>query len=118
MAIARGLAPRDPFIEQFFSRLPPGASARFTNRQLAALKSVFGDATHNGHLVNLRLNLRLPLRKSGSYLVLILGRDRRAGKRPAPDGRRPFARLGNVLMGIAFVAQFAIALAVIFYLVV
>ncbi len=35
----------DPFLEQFFARLPAKLHTSFTDRQLAALKSVFGEAT-------------------------------------------------------------------------
>ena len=33
----------DPFMEPFFSRPPEGLHTVFTDRRLAALKSIFGD---------------------------------------------------------------------------
>ena len=101
--------PGDPFLEQFFSRLPEGMRADFTDRQLAALKSVFGDATRGGHGFDIRLSLPTPLIGRGLYLVLLGGRDRRrgqAGRRfPAWGG---LATLGKLIIGALFTSQILI----------
>ena len=54
ISTATGPASRDPFLEQFFSRLPDEMHTDFTNHQLAALKSVFGDTTRSGHDFDIR----------------------------------------------------------------
>ena len=105
--------PGDPFIEQFFSRLPEGMRVDFTDRQLAGLKSVFGDATRSGHGFDIRLSLPTPLLGRGIYMVLLGGRDRRghqAGHRfPARRGWRGLAILAKWVVGVLFVIQLLIA---------
>ena len=106
-------SPNDPFLEQFFSRLPDGLEADFTDRQLAALKSVFGDATRSGHGYDIRLSLPSPLPGWGAYVVLLGGRDRRGDK----PGRRSAGRSGwrglfflvKLVVGLLFVLQILIA---------
>ncbi|MFQ5784606.1 MAG: hypothetical protein ACE5H8_07250 [Alphaproteobacteria bacterium] len=105
-----GAASNDPFIRQFFARTPANARTSFTDRQLAVLKSVFGDATHTGHLVDIRLSLPLPRRRT--YLVLLMGRDRRQARRTVHRRRRgPLARLAQILVGGLFAIQLLITLA-------
>ncbi len=105
--------PDDPFLEQFFSRLPEGVHADFTDRQLAALKSVFGDATRSGHGFDIRLSIPTPLFGRGIYMVLLGGRDRRgsqAGRSfAARRGWRGLASLGKWVVGALFVIQLLIA---------
>lgn len=105
--------PGDPFLEQFFSRLPEGMHADFTDRQLAALKSVFGEATRSGHGFDIRLSLPTPWFGRGIYMVLLGGRDRRgsqAGHRfAARRGWRGLASLGKWVVGALFVIQLLIA---------
>ncbi len=99
----------DPFMEQFFSRLPEGLHTDFTNRQLASLKSVFGDATRSGHSFDIRLSLPTPLIGHGIYMVLLGGRDRRDGqaarRSPARRGWRRLAVLGKLFIGVLFAMQ-------------
>ncbi len=105
-----GLLPRDTFLEQFFSRLPEGMHTDFTDRQLAALKSVFGDATRSGHGFDIRLSLPTPLIGRGIYMVLLGGSDRRGGQTgrrfPARSVWRGLAALGRLIVGALFVIQF------------
>ena len=99
----------DPFLEQFFCRLPEGMRTDFTDRQLAALKSVFGDATRSGHGFDIRLSLPTPLIGRGVYIVLLGGSDRRGGRAdsraPARRGRRGLAAIGKLIFGTLFVIQ-------------
>ncbi len=101
--------PRDSFLEQFFSRLPEEMQTDFTDRQIAALKSVFGDATRSGHGFNIRLSLPTPLIGRGIYIVMLGGSDRRGGQ---ADGRartrsgwRGLVALGKLVVGALFVIQ-------------
>ncbi len=116
-----GSLPRDPFLEQFFARLPEGMHTDFTDRQLAGLKSVFGDATRSGHGYDIRLSLPTPLIGRGVYMVLLGGSDRRGGQAasrfPARSGRRGLAAFCKLIVGALFVIQFllvAIILAIWF----
>jgi len=103
---------RDPFVAQFFGRVPAEVAERFSNRQLAALKSVFGDATRAGHLVDIRLSIPIPFARRGVYLVLLAGRDRRRAERPHSSASRGrVGRLVSRLSGVAFVAQMLVAIA-------
>ena len=101
--------PHDIFLEQFFSRLPQGLHTDFTNRQLAAMKSVFGEATRSGHGFDIRLSLPTPLIGRGIYMVFLGGRDRRgdqaASRFPARSGWRGLAVLGKLIVGVVFVIQ-------------
>ena len=99
-------ASSDPFLEQFFARLPAEMHTDFSDRQLAALKSVFGDATRSGHLYDIRMSLPAPFARHGFYLVTLGGRDRRDGRRRhGARTRRGLARLGAILVGALFVLQ-------------
>lgn len=104
-----GPVTRDPFLEQFFSRLPQGLHTHFTDRQLAALKSVFGDATRSGHGFDIRLSLPTPLIGRGVYMVFLGGRDRRGNqtdrRSPSRRGWRGLAILGKLIVGALFIIQ-------------
>ncbi len=100
----------DPFLAQFFARLPAKLHTSFTDRHLAALKSVFGEAPHAGHGVDLRLSVPLPPTGKRAYLVLLGGRHRRKRERPM---RRPRRRIVAAVVGGLFVAQVIVALAMI-----
>ena len=106
---ARPAPSGDPFLEQFFGRLPVGLHTEFTDRQLAALKSVFGDATRSGHGFDIRLSLPTPLIRRGIYMVFLGGRDRRHGqaarRSPARRGWRRLAVLGKLFIGVLFAMQ-------------
>ena len=100
--------PRDTFLGQFFSRLPEGMRTDFTDRQLAALKSVFGEATRSGHGFDIRLSLPTPFLGRGVYMVLLGGRDRRggqAGSRFLARGWQGLAALGKLIIGALFIIQ-------------
>ena len=69
-------AARDPFIRQFFERIPADLRGTFTSPQLAALKMVFGESTGAGHMVDLRFDAPSLLRKNKRlYMVILSGLD-------------------------------------------
>jgi hypothetical protein len=102
-------ASNDPFIQQFFARLPPELRTGFDDRQLAALKSVFGDATRSGHGFDIRLSL--PLWRRGIYVILLGGRDRRSDDVRRSERRRGLSRLAGLVVGSLFVLQIGLAVA-------
>lgn len=85
-------AARDPFIRQFFERIPADLRGTFTSPQLAALKMVFGESTGAGHMVDLRLEAPSLVRKNRRlYMVILSGMDSRGGKRVGKRGFIGFA---------------------------
>jgi len=109
-------AARDPFIRQFFERIPADLRGTFTSPQLAALKMVFGESTGAGHMVDLRLEAPLLLRKKMRlYMVILSGLDSRGGKRVGKRGLfglaiRTFKRL------IVALVVLSVLLAILFLL--
>lgn len=76
MSLDEGIA-RDPFVRQFFERVPLEVRGSFSAAQLAALKMVFGAATRTGHTVDVRFSLPTVVSRRRLYLVFVAGRDRR-----------------------------------------
>jgi hypothetical protein len=80
-------AARDPFIRQFFERIPADLRGTFTSPQLAALKMVFGESSRAGHMVDFRFDTPLLLRKKKRfYMVILSGLDSRGGRGIAKRG--------------------------------
>ncbi len=80
-------AARDPFIRQFFERIPADLRATFTSPQLAALKMIFGESTGAGHAVDIRLEAPMPLgKRKRLYVVALSGLDHRGGNRIGERG--------------------------------
>lgn len=102
-------ASSDPFLQQFFAQLPPELRTGFSDRQLAALKSVFGDAARSGHGFDIRLSL--PLWRRGIYVVLLGGRDRRSSRGRRSKRRHGLSRLAGLVVGSLFVLQIGLAVA-------
>lgn len=101
-------AARDPFIRQFFERIPADLRGTFTSPQLAALKMIFGESTGAGHAVDIRVEAPLPLgKKKRLYMVVLSGTDHRGGKRIGKRGLfgflvRSFKRLIVALIVLSF----------------
>ncbi|WGV25705.1 hypothetical protein [Halotia branconii] len=68
----------DPFIKQFFARIPSQTAATFTDIQLAELKSVFRDRFGKRHPIDIRVSI--PFLKRRFYIVLIIGKEKRSPK--------------------------------------
>ncbi len=102
-------ASNDPFLQQFFAQLPPELRTSFSDRQLVALKSVFGDATRSGHGFDICLSL--PLWRRGIYVILLGGRDRRSDDGRRSERKRGLSRLAGLVVGSLFVLQIDLAVA-------
>jgi hypothetical protein len=115
MAIDKRAA-RDPFIRQFFERIPAELRETFTSPQLAALKMIFGEASSAGHAVDIRLEAPLPLhKKKRLYMVLLAGPDHRGGRRIGERGILGFVlRIFKRLIVAAIVLS--VLLAILFFL--
>ncbi len=82
----------DPFLEQFFARIPGATARSFTPDQLLAIKMAFGTRDWGMHTVDLRWSI--PLLRY--YVVLVMGPEKRSKERRRNEKRfRPFATLGN-----------------------
>lgn len=97
----------DPFLEEFFSRIPERTANSFDEAQLLAIKQVFGARSRGHHAVDLRFSL--PLLRL--YMVLLVGRERRTAMRRRADRRlHPFATAGNFFALLLFLAIMAVPL--------
>ena len=72
-------APPDPFLTRFLARVPAETRASFSAAQLDAVRRAFGMRHASGHAIDWRRTLRLPWGRW--YVVLLVGRDRRGGRR-------------------------------------
>ena len=104
MAVKRtGLqrAAGEPFLEDFFGRIPRDVAAGFTDDQLLAIKMAFAARHRGAHAIDLRISIPTPLRRI--YIVLLAGTERRtAARRRNERHASPIATLGNVLFGAIF----------------
>lgn len=66
----------DPFLQQMFARMSPGARFLFTPEQLDEIKKAFGARSHTSHALDFRYSLGL-FGKS-YYFVFLAGRERRS----------------------------------------
>lgn len=71
------LAPEpDPFLQQMFSRMSPGAKFTFTPAQIDEIKKAFAARSFTSHAFDVRHSISL-FGKS-YYLVILAGRERRS----------------------------------------
>lgn len=75
---------RDPFLDQFYSRVPASVAATFTDAQLDAIKRAYGARTRGAHGVEVRKSF--PFLWMRLYVVLLMGRERRGFDRLAHEG--------------------------------
>lgn len=75
---------RDPFIEQFYSRIPPHIAGTFTDAQLDAIKRAYGARTRGAHGIDVRKSF--PFLWMRLYIVLLMGREKRGFDRLAYEG--------------------------------
>jgi len=99
----------DPFLEQFFARIPPKTAATFNPNQLDILKQTFGNRASKKHAVDLRLSM--PFSKGGFYWVLLMGREQRGRDRLQQERRKhPLWTVTNGLVISGFLLMIATAL--------
>jgi hypothetical protein len=74
------LAPQpDPFLQQMFARMSPGAKFTFTPAQIDEIKKAFSGRSFTSHAVDVRHSFSL-FGKS-YYLILLAGSERRSAPR-------------------------------------
>lgn len=69
----------DPFLTEFFSRIPAATARSFTDEQIDAIRMAFGARERGMHAVDIRFTLPVVRR----YVVFLLGAERRRGRRRA-----------------------------------
>ena len=98
-------AGEDPFLEDFFRDMSPALARSFTDEQLLEIKKNFAGRSRGAHSVDLRFSI--PFLRT--YIVFLLGRERRSRKRRADDRKfHPVATMGNLFV----IAVIAIVLSV------
>jgi hypothetical protein len=106
------LAEGDPFLRQFFERIPAKTAKSFSSDQLLAIKMAFGARSWGVHRIDLRFSI--PLLRY--YFVLVMGPEKRSGERRSSDKRfHPVATLGNGFVLLVSVALLAVPAAVAAY---
>jgi hypothetical protein len=69
----------DPFVQQFFARIPTETAATFSSEQLTELKRVFNNRLLKRHTVDIRLSI--PFFWKRFYVVFMLGKENRSKSR-------------------------------------
>lgn len=93
----------DPFVQEFFARIPPKTATTFTDTQLAALKQVFKERISKRHAVDIKLSM--PFFKQGFYIVLLLGKEKRAKKRLQAAISQPVNSILLTISGLVLITS-------------
>jgi hypothetical protein len=102
----------DPFLEQFFARIPAKTAESFTGDQILAIKMAFGARDWGLHAIDLRFSVPL----LHYYVVMVAGPEKRSKLRRRKDrGFHPVATLGNSLALILFLALLAVPIGLTAY---
>jgi hypothetical protein len=100
------LVPRtDPFLQQMFARMSPGAKFSFTPAQIDEIKKAFSARSFTSHAVDVRRSISL-FGKS-YYLVILAGRERRSTPRDRWDVSRVSQTIAIVAAATACCLLFA-----------
>ena len=73
----------DPFLEEFFSRIPREVAVSFSDDQLLAIKLAFAARYRGAHAIDLRISIPTPFQRI--YVVLLAGLERRNAFRRRKD---------------------------------
>lgn len=103
---------RDPFFEQFYTRVPAQVAATFTDEQLDAVKLAFGARTKGAHSIEVRKSF--PFLWTRLYIVLLMGRERRSRLRLAREGGL-LGLVGDAMVTLLVWALFLFPWAVVLY---
>ena len=106
----------DPFLEDFFQKIPRDVAIGFSDEQLLAIRMAFGARQRGAHIVDVRLSLPLPFKRL--YMVLLVGSERRTVARRRQDrSNTPLATAGNVLFGTIFFGVLLVAVVGLLYVI-
>jgi hypothetical protein len=104
----------DPFLEEFFSRIPREVAVSFTDDQLLAIKLAFAARHRGAHAIDLRVSIPTPFQRV--YIVLLAGLERRNAFRRRKDrAASPLVTLGNIIFGALFFGGLFLALMGVLY---
>ena len=106
----------DPFLEDFFQKIPREVAASFSDDQLLAIRMAFGARQRGAHIVDVRMSLPLPFKRL--YMVLLLGSERRTvARRQLDRSKTPLATASNILFGAIFFGILLIAVIGLLYVI-
>jgi hypothetical protein len=95
--------------EVVLRRLPPDILHGLTTEQLAAIRNAASSARARRHPIDARFGMRLPL-LGRSYLVILVGKDKRSPKRRLADRQlRPTDNLSHLVLAMLGVSAVAVA---------
>lgn len=105
---------QDPFVDQFFARIPADVAATFTAPQLDAVKRAFGARSRCAHAIDIRISVPLVFRSV--YVVLLAGSERRrVTRRVLERALRPLWTAANAAAFAVFGLLAVLALAGVLY---
>jgi hypothetical protein len=95
--------------EVVLRRLPPDIFHSLTTEQLAAIRNAASSARARRHPIDARFGMRLPL-LGRSYLVILVGKDKRSPKRRLADSQlRPTDHLSHLVLAMLGVSAVVVA---------
>jgi hypothetical protein len=95
--------------EVVLRRLPADVLQTLTREQLLAIRNAASSARTRRHPIDARFGLRLPL-LGHSYLVVLVGKDKRSPKRRLADRQiRPTDRLSHLVLALLGVSALVVA---------
>ncbi|WP_017316393.1 hypothetical protein [Mastigocladopsis repens] len=94
---------KDPFVQQFFARIPSKTAGTFTDVQLAALKQVFQGRLSKRHVVDIKLSIPFP--KQGLYVVFLLGKEKRSKERSQTSTFSPVNKISLTILGLVLMTS-------------
>ncbi|MEE9545197.1 MAG: hypothetical protein V3V55_06360 [Rhodospirillales bacterium] len=104
----------DPFIENFFGKIPKDVARTFSDAQLDAVKMAFGARSRGVHAIDIRASIPLIVRRF--YFVLLAGPEHRPADRVALErALRPIWTFANVVVIVAFLLMFLASLGASLY---
>jgi len=102
----------DPFLEDFFRKIPERTARSFTDEQLLAIKMGFAARSGGVHGVDIRFSIPLIKR----YVVLLIGKERRPAQRRRNDRQyHPVGTVANLMAIFSFLVVFCTPALIIGY---
>ena len=90
----------DPFFDQMFARMSPGAEYLFSPYQLDEIKKAFGARSFGCHAVDVRSSVRMF--RSSYYVLVLAGRERRLANMPRINAPSLSSMIGALLAAVLF----------------
>lgn len=101
-------ADKDPFLKEFYARIPKDLANSFSEGQLMGLRMAYGARSRGAHAVDIRPSFNFFGRRF--YMVMLIGAERRSPNRKIFGTQHPFWTWANaVFLSISiFILVFAL----------